>query len=347
MATIRDVAKRAAVSVSSVSNVLNGRTDRMRKETLLRIQQAISDLQFQPSLAALQLKTGQVNMIGLLVPAIVNPSFAALAHQVDIAARRHGYRVLLGNTYRNQQEENAFLNDLLSQGVRGVIVASTVIEQQHFHATLKRGLVMVNYDVQRQPDDASDEALLADQISMDNFQAGKIAANHLIEQGCRYIAFATEIGKSASRINRINGFLSALQDAGLSDNYVMLEGKASAGYGDAEMTELGKQLAETVSHLAERPQGIVAINDMMAIGLIAGLRAQNIQVPEDICIVGIDNTIMSALVTPALTSVAPPLADMADMMVERLILRLADSTIPAAEFLFPPELVIRQSTIGQ
>lgn len=343
MATIRDVAQRAGVSVSSVSNVLNGRSDRMRKETLLRIEQAINELQFQPSRAALQLKTGQVSLLGLLVPSIVNPSFAALAHEIDIAARRCGYRVLLGNTYRNPAEENAFINDLLSQGVRGVIVASTLVEQTFLHSVLQRGLVMVNYDVQSQPELDTQATLQADRVSMDNFQAGKLAANHLIERGCRSMIFATETGKSVSRSSRIHGFLSAAKEAGLGNSCSVLEGKASEGYGDAEMTELGKQLAVKIGRLPTMPQGIVAINDMMAIGLIAGLRTQNIQVPEDISIIGIDNTLMSALFTPTLTSIAPPLDSMATVMVERLVARLADSTIPAGEYLFPPELVIRQS----
>ncbi len=345
MATIRDVAQRAGVSVSSVSNVLNGRSDRMRKETLLRIEQAINELQFQPSRAALQLKTGQVSLLGLLVPSIVNPSFASLAHEVDIAARRYGYRVLLGNTYRNPAEENAFINDLLSQGVRGVIVASTMVEQKFLHSALQRGLVMVNYDVQSQPGCDTETAPQADRVSMDNFQAGKLAAYHLIERGCRRITFATETGKSASRSSRINGFLSAVKEAGLSDSCTVLEGKASEGYGDAEMTELGKQLAEKIAQSSMMPQGIVAINDMMAIGLIAGLRAQNIRVPQDISIIGFDNTLMSALFTPSLTSVAPPLANMATTMVERLMERLADNAIPAGEYLFSPQLVMRESVI--
>ncbi|WP_140919810.1 LacI family DNA-binding transcriptional regulator [Limnobaculum xujianqingii] len=344
MANIRDVAQRAGVSVSTVSNLLNGRTNRMRPETLARIEAAITELQFSPNRAARQLKTGQVNMLGLLVPSIVNPSFAELAHEIDIAAKQHGYRVLLGNTYRNQEEERTFLNDLLSQGIRGMIVVSTMTEQSHFHDAIARGLVMVNYDMQTHPD-SPERSVIGDNISMDNFQAGNIAAQHLINRGCQNIAFVTESGKTVSRMNRISGFIHAAQQSGLSDHYRIIEGKARSGYGDAEMTELGKALAKTISQQATPPDGIVAVNDVMAIGLIAGFRTAGIRVPEDISVVGIDNTFLTSLITPALTSVAPPLTEIATVMVDRLIARLDDPAIEVEEFLFLPELVIRESVV--
>ncbi len=109
MANIRDVAHLAGVSVSSVSNVLNGRSNQMRPETRLRIEQAMRELNYQPNRVAQQLKTGHARMIGLLVPSIVNPSFSALAREVDLAAKEHRYRVLLGNTYRQEDEERTFI----------------------------------------------------------------------------------------------------------------------------------------------------------------------------------------------------------------------------------------------
>ncbi|SFC07375.1 LacI family DNA-binding transcriptional regulator [Pragia fontium] len=345
MANIRDVARSAGVSVSSVSNVLNGRTDQMRKETLLRIEAAMVELNYHPNRAAQQLKTGQAKMIGLLVPSIVNPSFAALAREVDLAAKNnHGYRVLLGNTYRQEDEEQAFLNDLMSHGVRGVIVVSSSIEKSHFAEAAQRGLTMVNYDGSSVSGSATND-MLYDSVSMDNRQAGRIAAQYLIDQGCREIAFVTEASRTVSRSHKIEGFLATAAENGLKDHSQVIEGKALTAYGDTEMAELGHHLAQTISRLEKRPNGIVAINDVLAIGLIAGLRSLGVRVPEDISVVGIDNISLSGLIHPALTSVAPPLADMANTMVERLITRLNAPQTNAEEFLFTPTLVIRDSVI--
>lgn len=104
------------MSVSTVSKLLKGRTDRMREATLERIQRAMRELSYRPSHAARQLKTGLVAVLGLLVPSIANPMFAALAQEIEALARKkYGYRILLGNTYRQQDEERIFLDDLLAQ----------------------------------------------------------------------------------------------------------------------------------------------------------------------------------------------------------------------------------------
>lgn len=342
MANIRDVAKHAGVSVSTVSNVLNGRTDQMRAETLARIQQSMQTLNYFPNRVAQQLKTGQAKMIGLLVPSIVNPSFAALAREVDLAAKKRQLRVLIGNTYRQIEEEEAFLDDMFSHGVRGIIVAACDIEKAHFARAAEQGMVMVNYDG-RMPVRAQSGHFALDSVSMDNIEAGRMAAEHLIAQGCRRLAFATVEGMTPSRAHKIEGFLRAVQDHGLYREGMIVEGQAMAAYGDTEMTELGRALALKISQQPVFPDGIVAINDALGIGLMAGLHQAGIHVPEQISIVGIDNIPLSGLVFPGLTSIMPPLREMAEVMVERLIERTENPAIPPAEFLFPPSLVSRQS----
>ncbi|MBC6503303.1 LacI family transcriptional regulator [Citrobacter freundii] len=342
MANIRDVAKHAGVSVSTVSNVLNDRTDQMRAETLARIQQSMQTLNYFPNRVAQQLKTGQSKMIGLLVPSIVNPSFAALAREVDLAAKKRQYRVLIGNTYRQIEEEEAFLDDMFSHGVRGIIVAACDIEKVHFARAVKQGMVMVNYDG-RMPARARSDYFTLDSVSMDNIEAGRMAAEHLIAQGCRRLVFATVAGMTPSRAHKIEGFIRAAREHGLYSEDMIVEGQAVAAYGDTEMTELGRALALSISQLSVLPDGIVAINDALGIGLMAGLHQAGINVPQQISIVGIDNIPLSGLVFPGLTSIMPPLREMAEVMVDRLIDRTENPAIPPAEFLFPPSLVARQS----
>src|SRR5882672_4752523 len=133
---IQDVARRAGVSVSTVSNVLNGRMDRMRPGTLRRVNEAIQALKYQPNQVARLLKTGRAPILGLLVPSIANPFFGSLAREIDERAQKLGYRLLLGNTARETDKERDFLESLMAFGVRGVITTSSIVEQGHYAALI-------------------------------------------------------------------------------------------------------------------------------------------------------------------------------------------------------------------
>ena len=345
MVDIRDVAKHAGVSVSTVSNVLNGRIDQMRKETLKRIEESIKVLKYHPNNLAQQLKTGHVKMLGILVPSIMNPNFAALVNNIEsIAKEKYGYQVLLANTSRQDKQEKLFLNDLLSFGVKGVIVVSSSIEKKHFINAINKGMVMVNYDGLTSEEAHNNKKILIDSISMDNFQAGKLAADFLLQQGCKNIVFATIKGNITSRNNKILGFLDSLKSAGLSTKNRIIEGTAQFAYGDSELAEIGKLLAnEIIKNNKALPDGIVAINDMLAIGIISELTRLGVKIPQDISVIGIDNMFLDTLFSPSLTSIASPLSDMATLMVDRLIAMLNGDKIEPREFLFKPYLVKRES----
>ncbi|OTQ72840.1 MULTISPECIES: LacI family DNA-binding transcriptional regulator [unclassified Gilliamella] len=345
MVDIRDVAKHAGVSVSTVSNVLNGRIDQMRKETLKRIEESIKVLKYHPNKLAQQLKTGHVKMLGILVPSIMNPNFAALVNNIEsIAKEKYGYQVLLANTSRQDKQEKLFLNDLLSFGVKGVIVVSSSIEKKHFINAINKGMVMVNYDGLTSEEAHNNKKILIDSISMDNFQAGKLAADFLLQQGCKNIVFATIKGNITSRNNKILGFLDSLKNAGLSTKNRIIEGTAQFAYGDSELAEIGKLLAnEIIKNNKTLPDGIVAINDMLAIGIISELTRLGVKIPQDISVIGIDNMFLDTLFSPSLTSIASPLSDMATLMVDRLIAMLNGDKMEPGEFLFKPYLVKRES----
>jgi DNA-binding LacI/PurR family transcriptional regulator len=340
MSTIADVARKAGVSVSTISNVLNGRVDRMSAETLMRVEAAISALDYRPNRAAQQLKTGQTPMFGLLVPSIANPMYGMIAREIETAAQeRYGHRVMLGNTYRNPAKESGFLDDLLAHGVRGVVIISSLVDERHFEAAVSRGMVMVSYDRRATPGVAS----AIDHVSVDNFEAAQLAARHLIAKGHRRIAFATASGYTMSRSEKIRGFYAAAQAAGVRRTACVVDGSTSSAYGDSEMADVGRMLAARIAAQPERPSGVVAVNDMLAYGLLAGFRDAGLLVPRDVSVIGMDGLYLSSLTSPGLTTVSLPVPDMARTMVERLVARLADPKIAPGEFLFEPSLVERES----
>ena len=340
MSTIADVAREAGVSVSTISNVLNGRTDRMRGETLQRVQATIAALDFRPNRAAQQLKTGQTPMLGLLVPSIANPMYGYIAREIETAAQeRYGHRVVLGNTYRNKDKETGFFEDLLAHGVRGVIVISSLVDERHFESAVQRGLVMVSYDRRATPGAAS----AIDHVSVDNFEAAQLATEHLIAQGHQRLAFVTAAGQTMSRSEKMKGFFAAAEAAGLRESARVIDGSTSAGYGDSEMADVGRLLAARIAKDRKRPTGVVAVNDLLAYGLLAGFRDAGLAVPADVSVVGMDGLFLSSLTSPGLTTVRLPVPEMAQTIVERVIGRLADAAIAPAEFLFKPTLVQRES----
>lgn len=340
MVRLQDVAQQAGVSVSTVSNVTNGRTARMDPEILRRVREAIDTLGYQPNHAARFLKTGHTPLIGLLVPSIANPIYGSVAREVEVVAQEeYGFRILVGNTYRDPQKEMSFLGDLLAHGIRGVIIVSPLLEQEHFRESIRRGLVAVSYDRRS----IAGMELEVDYVSMDNVKAARLAVNHLVKHGHRRLAYVTASGKTVSRLDKIEGFLAATRKAGLSASSEVIEGRAISEYGDAEMAQLGRSLAKRVLTREPRATGIVAMNDMMAIGLILGIQSAGLRVPEDISVVGIDDMFLSAVIDPGITTVRLPLPEMARTMVSRIVYRLGNPQAPTEEFNFAPRLVSRGS----
>lgn len=316
MTTIQDVARHAAVSVSTVSNVLNDRSDRMRPDTLARVEAAIEALGFRPSKLARQLKTGQTSLLGLLVPSLTNPMYGHIARAVEACAQeRFGHRLLIGSTYRDAAKEEAFFSDMMAHGVRRVIVISSLAQEGHLQSAVERGMVVMSYDRRAEPGTAS----RVGHVTPDNFEVARLAAAHLIAAGHERIAFATVAGVTMSRSDKIAGFMAAAEVAGLGSSAHVLDGGPLDEYGDSVIAEVGRTIGLKLCKSAKRPTGIVALNDLMAFGLMAGLREGGLQVPADVSVVGIDGTFLAALANPPLTTIQLPVPEMARAMVDEVM----------------------------
>lgn len=340
MANLQDVARHAGVSVGTVSNVVNGRTERMGAEILHKVQAAIEELGYQPNRAARFLKTGHTPLLGFLVPSMGTPIWGWLAREVELIAQNEfGYRVLAGNTDRDPKLELAFLEDLLSHGIRGVIIVSPLLDINRLKELVKRGLVAVIHDQRRLPENKLD----VDYVTISHIEAITMAVRHLVENGHKKLAFVTASGKSVSRLDKIRGFLDAARAAGLADSAEIIEGQSSARYGDDEMPILGRTLAEQIAARKDRPTGIVALNDMLAMGLLFGFQRCGLRVPQDISVIGMDDLMLSGFVSPGITSIRPPFTDMARRMVSRIVSRLGAPDEATQEHIFSPRLVVRGS----
>ena len=342
--TIHDVARLARVSPSTVSNLLNGRKDRMRSGTMERVQQAIDRLGYTPSGLARQLKNGYAPIIGLVVPSVANPFWGAMARAVEETALAHGYRVLLGNSERDLERELAYAEDMFAQGIRGIIFGSSPPSLAYLGALVERGLRIVAFDRRSRREDRFD----IDSVGINNVHAGHLATEHLLALGHRRIGFLSGPIRTVSRMDRLEGYRAALAEAAIKlDPRLIWEGAVSSAFGDTEGAELGRSGAKEILGLADRPTALLMINDMYALGACAGARDLGLRVPNDVSIVGCDDIALADIVDPPLTTIRQPLQAMTRFAVKRLVGYLESTSAEGPSHMsLDPELIVRGSTAG-
>ncbi|RME09145.1 MAG: LacI family transcriptional regulator [Ardenticatenia bacterium] len=340
--TIADVARRANVSPSTVSNYLNGRVERMRADTRERIKRAIEELGYRPNPVARQLKTGHAPFIGLIVPSVANPFYGIFARHVEAMALENGYQVLLGNSDRDPQRERRYAEELWNYGVRGIVFGSSLTHLTHLEDLIKQGLRVVAFDRSMR----SEDKVLMDSVGVDNAHAMRMATRHLLGLGHRRIAFVSGPIRTVSRLDRLAGYREALRDAGIDpDPDLVWQGEPFAGFGDFDAVQLGRQAAHELLTLSNPPTAIVAVNDMYAFGVYAGARDLGLRIPDDLSVVGFDDIDLTEVVEPPLTTIRQPIAEIAAKAVSLITQRLeGDDDTPYQYHVLPAQLVVRRST---
>jgi DNA-binding LacI/PurR family transcriptional regulator len=342
--TIHQVAAEAGVSPSTVSNVLNGRSDRMLPQTRERVELAIARLGYRPNGPARQLRTGRSQVVGLVVPSVANPFWGTFARHLEAAALQAGYRVLLCNSERDPERERDYLEELWADGIRGVVLCSSLPSLQHVLPLVERGLVMVAFDRTAQ---AGDPPSLKN-ISVDNTVGAELATRHLLQLGHRRLAFVSGSLRSVNRRARFRGFETALEEFGLTPaDALVWSGGPEDQYGDLDIPHLGRTAARELLATDRPPTAIVAVNDMCALGISAGARDAGLQVGVDVSVVGFDDIVLADLATPPLTTIRQPLPAMADAAFAHLrsgVEPAAANGSTGTSLLMRPELIVRGST---
>ncbi len=313
----------------------------MRPETVRRIEEAIGQLGYRPSLTARHLKTGFVPMIGLLVPSVANPSHGAMARAVEVAAEERGLQVVLGNSLRDPQRERRYAAEFLDLGIRGIIVSSSPFDLGHFADLVRRGLILVAFDLGATLEGVD---LPVDSVSVDNRKAGYLATKHLIDLGHRRIGYVSGVTATVSRRERHRGYEDALREAQIPlDPSLVSSSPAAFGFDDTNAAEHGRVAAKQLLTQDDRPSAIAGFNDMHALGACAAARDLGLVVPRDVSIVGIDDIILGTLVDPPLTTVHQPMDALGKAAVDLLSARFAEESGAPRHIILDPHLVVRAS----
>ena len=324
MITIREVAKLAGVSASTVSRVINGtaKVDSEKKERILRI---IEETGFVPNEAARTLFRKSAKTIGLIVPSIRNPYFTELAAYIDDFSLQCGFRPFLCNTGYDPEKEKAALQMLISMKADAIIVASC---SEYIKESIKNCPVpVVSLDAMWSGPE------VAACIHCDYYEGGRMAAEHLIESGCHNIVCIKGPQYRYSARYRYQGYLDVCKEHNIPEQTVECDYDFNQGLAMTE--ELLKKYPEV--------DGIIACNDIVAISTYKVLYEQNISVPGQVQIVGFDNISFSKLLSPELTTIIQPIKEMAKKAVE-LIANNELTELSDKKFIFPVSLIARQTT---
>lgn len=297
---LEDVAKRANVSKTTVSRVLNNR-GYLSQKTIDNVYKAIEELNYQPNVVARQLFQKKTNIVGLLFPTVANPFFSELVEALEKKLYEIGYKVLIGNSMNNKEKETNYLNQLLSDQVDGLIVG-----------THNQGIQ--EYKYQNLPIVAIDRVMNEDipVVESDNYNGGKLATKLLIAQGAKNIIHTNgpiDLQTPANR--RRLAYEDTMKAYQLIPRTVTLDFNISY----VKKKQIFFQMFEDYPKI----DGIFASNDIDAALILQVAKEKGLNVPADLLVVGYDGTLMTRSILPDLTTVIQPINDIADTAVAILM----------------------------
>ena len=326
MASIKDVAKAAGVSTATVSRVLANNAP-IKPKTRERVLKAVAELNYRPNLIARSLRIQKSAKIGLVVSDIRNPFFTAIGRAVEDVAHEQGYSVLMCNTDEDPEKEELYLNLLYDENVAGVI----------FSPTHQFNIASKTYN-QKMPFVIIDRAIASNDVDMvllDNVAAAYELTEHLIKNGYKKLAGlfgdASTTGQERSR-----GFHKALKDHHLTPVAVhFIAPRIQQGY-ETSMALLSQ---------SDRPDAIFTSNSLLTAGVYQAVRESRLKIPDDLAVVGFDETTWGELVDPPVTVIAQPTEEIGHTATELLFQRIQEPSRSPKTVILKGSLIARGSSL--
>lgn len=331
MASLQEVARRAKVSIATVSRVLN-KSDKVVPKTRAAVEKALRALDYRPSRVArrLRMNAGRAHLVGLIIPDIQNPFFAEIARGVEDTAYANDYALLLCNSDERQDKERFYLGVMQSEWVDGLVLPPFNETDDAVVEVMKSGMPVVCVD-------RSLSAAKTDLVEVDNYQGAFEAVTHLIDRGHRNIGLIEGRTQVSTSRERRRGYLDALAARGIPSRKDLMRA------GDFRQ-ESGRVLTSELLTLRRRPTAIFVVNNLMTVGALAAVRQHGLKVPADLAIVGFDDLPWAEALDPPLTVVRQPAYEVGRQAMELLLKRIIEPNRPPVTVRLRPELVIRLST---
>lgn len=323
-----DVARRAGVSGSTVSHVMNG-TRHVSPETRAKVEAAIQEIGYSQNTVARALAAGKTQTIGLSISALTNPYFGSLVHSIEERVSEAGYVLVLGDSHDDAVMETRVVRSLLERRVDGLIVAPAAgAERNIFSQILAAGTPLVFIDRNVDVD--------CDQVTPENVESAYALTKHLIELGHLKIAVVTGLPGLGSTSERYAGYARALAESDIKlDPSLVLCG--------ASKTEVAEDVVRQAFSRVKRPSALVVMNNAMTIGALKALRDLRLRIPSDVAFVCYDDFEWSNLFEPRLTAVAQDVGLMGALSVEMLLARVSGKDGPSQRLRIPTTFQHRTS----
>jgi LacI family transcriptional regulator len=325
--TIRDVAKLAGVSVATVSRVIN-KLGGVRPETEKRIECAMEELHYIPNVLARSVASKKTKLIGMIVPDVENPFFAAVYSGADKAVREYGYTTFLGGSNDTEEREDELLQTILEHQASGILLTPARVKTGWLDRIGSRVPICL---IDRDTPGAD-----CDRVLVDNRRGTYEATKLFIQKGHKKLSIITGPMDSTPGRERFEGFKQCLGDFGIEWNpdYIQIgDFREGSGY------QLGKRLLE----MPDPPTAILSSNNLMTIGLLETIHNSNFQIGTDVGVIGFDDLPIATLMKPNLTVVSRPMREMGECAADMLMQRIQNPEMAKRTVIMTPHLIVRGS----
>jgi DNA-binding LacI/PurR family transcriptional regulator len=330
--TIKDIARKLRISVSTVSRALRNLPD-VNPETKKAVQELAKELNYEPNYVAQSLINKKTRIIGVIVPVIGSQVFGRILTGMNDSAQQHNYQLMICQSNENAELEANLIRQLASFKIDGLLisVSGQTKDEQCFDILKKKEVPMVLLDRVISNMDVT-------KIVVDGYHSSFMAVEHLIKSGCRSIAHLSGPRHLSISIGRLNGYLEALKKHGIPVNEKLI---VPCENFEKDAPSAARKLFSAKPY----PDGIFAINDLSAVTVIQFLRKKGIRVPEEVAVVGFNDDPICEIIEPALTTVRLPCYEIGQRAVEMLVARINDHTIATETVTLKSKLIIRNSSV--
>ncbi|MFC4778847.1 LacI family DNA-binding transcriptional regulator [Paenibacillus sp. GCM10023252] len=333
MVTIYDIAKAAGCSAMTVSRVIN-HTGRISDKTRKRVQTIMQEMQYVPNSTARSLVLQQTKLLSLLITDITNPFYTTMARGAEDAARRLGYQLLFSNSDEDADKEKDNIHAVRGARVDGVIIAPVgdqsagQLQQLQQH---RIPFVLIDRDV---------PGIETDTVLGDSKEGARKLTEHLLELGHRRIAFLNGSLNTSTARQRLEGYKEALILAGIAYDEELV---SEIGFKESNASEAMDKIAQLGT---DRPTGIFAANNTIALAAVRSLRDRGFSIPGDFSVVCFDDMASDYVIDPFLTVAAQPSYDFGAIAVELLVARIAGEREDTRRIILPSKLIVRGSSVS-